>query len=865
MAGESITLSKREVFKKKEKQRSKTRRFPRVIGSNKPSSSKPRQSLLKSRFCCGYTDPSSSSGCSTPDEQGLVQQMPDFIMASSPSSCHDINTYNVQGKVLGETNPVDCLDSRSVNQENKTNKMKNFRSTKSFRRKGRSRIMKQTKPLLDETETTSESSATDIVEAQGKEGISKESHHISGSTSFEASFHSHENKGLSDHKSLEILMRTSSLRKPSFRCSKVKIADKPTCSSTIRNSKFPRNPSLKLGKSESDILQVYKVCPYHHCSLHGHIQDSSTSSKRRGMVRKSTKLKKNLKQLTETNMDGNPDSEASNKSLLPPDSQKDKQMSMWNLIRRHMSSSLAAESKNVEISGLRADSFGEETATLDQDEKVLAVKLVREAIERILLPEVSDIAPDQEPVEKNYHSEGSADIKKVENYNAPSGSEEMNTIATDNYEGQHTEGSKEKVPNISNRKAPKQWSNLKKWILLQRFTKELERVRRLNKRKSRNLQVEPGLEAEKVHLRHQTVEEKKRAEEWMLDYALQQAMRELAPTQKRKVELLVKAFETMVPLEGVQSIQLAFPKLESNGEADDAICKAQNLNKEASTESVPTQSVQQLQELHGGYPNNDARGKAQMGNQNYIAMWHMVSQHVLSGIASNTKSALLDETDDESEGSITLGEAKSRLPCDEENHDLDSSCQKRSFNRDDAIKLVREAVNEILITQIQDDTFDANSDQTHMSSGEKISEENELVAKGKESGTDNLIENEEIREPSLAKKEEVVEAKPELQKSNKWGKLKKLLILKRSIVALENARKIKFQEPLHLSLMPNPEPERVDLRHQIMNERKKAQQWMLDYAVQHIVTSLTPARKRRVAMLVEAFEAVVPFPDNLSK
>ncbi|CAH9079322.1 unnamed protein product [Cuscuta epithymum] len=799
-------------------------------------------------------------------------------MASSPSSCHDINTYNVQsatldhqGKVLDETNPVDCSDSRSVNLENKTNKMNNFRSTKSFRRKGRSRIMKQTKPLLDETETASESSATDIVEAKGKEEISKESHHISGSTTFDASFHSHENMGLSDHKSLEILMRTSSLRKPSFRFSKVKIADKPTCSSTIRNSKFPRNPPLKLGKSESDILQVYKVCPYHHCSLHGHTQDSSTSSKRHGMVRKSTKLKKNLKQLTETNMDGNLDSDSSNKSLLPPGSQKEKHMSMWNLIRRHMSSSLAAESRNVEISGLRADSFGEETATLDQDEKVLAVKLVREAIERILLPEVSDSAPDQEPVEKNYHSEGSADIKTVENYNAPSGSEVMNTIATDNYEGQHTEGSKEEVPNISNRKAPKQWSNLKKWILLQRFTKELERVRRLNKRKSRNLQVEPGLEAEKVHLRHQTVEEKKQAEEWMLDYALQQAMRELAPTQKRKVELLVKAFETMVPLQGDQNIQSAFPKLESDGEADDAICKAENLNKEASTESVPTQSVQQLDEFHGGYPTNDGAGKAhdgtgkaQMGNQNYIAMWHMVSQHVLSGIASNTKSALLDETDDESEGSLTLGEAKSKLPCDEENHGLDSSCQKRSFNRDDAIKLVREAVNEILITQIQDDTFDSKPDQTHLSLGETSLEDNELVAKGKESGTDNLTENKEIREPSLFKKEEAVVAKPELQKSNKWGKLKKLLILKRSIMALENARKIKFQEPQHLSLMPNPEPERVDLRHQIMNERNKAQQWMLDYAVQHIVTALTPARKRRVAMLVEAFEAVVPFPDNIS-
>lgn len=59
--------------------------------------------------------------------------------------------------------------------------------------------------------------------------------------------------------------------------------------------------------------------------------------------------------------------------------------------------------------------------------------------------------------------------------------------------------------------------------------------------------METDPSAEKVSLRRQTVDEKKRAEEWMLDYALQQVVSQLAPTQRRKVALLVKAFETVVP------------------------------------------------------------------------------------------------------------------------------------------------------------------------------------------------------------------------------------------------------------------------------------------------------------------------------
>ncbi|XP_022990663.1 uncharacterized protein LOC111487483 isoform X2 [Cucurbita maxima] len=74
----------------------------------------------------------------------------------------------------------------------------------------------------------------------------------------------------------------------------------------------------------------------------------------------------------------------------------------------------------------------------------------------------------------------------------------------------------------------------------------------------------------------------------------------------------------------------------------------------------------------------------------------------------------------------------------------------------------------------------------------------------------------------------------------------------------ENPRSFNPQEPNYLPLAPDPEAEKVDLKHQLMDDRKNAEEWMLDYALQRTVTKLTPAKKKKVALLVEAFESVMP-------
>lgn len=83
---------------------------------------------------------------------------------------------------------------------------------------------------------------------------------------------------------------------------------------------------------------------------------------------------------------------------------------------------------------------------------------------------------------------------------------------------------------------------------------------------------------------------------------------------------------------------------------------------------------------------------------------------------------------------------------------------------------------------------------------------------------------------------------------------------KRSIEEFNDPKEFNPREPNFLPVEPDPEAEKVDLKHQMMDERKNADEWMLDYAIQKAVNKLAPARKKKVALLVEAFETVMPVP-----
>ncbi|KAF8093064.1 hypothetical protein N665_0392s0034 [Sinapis alba] len=81
---------------------------------------------------------------------------------------------------------------------------------------------------------------------------------------------------------------------------------------------------------------------------------------------------------------------------------------------------------------------------------------------------------------------------------------------------------------------------------------------------------------------------------------------------------------------------------------------------------------------------------------------------------------------------------------------------------------------------------------------------------------------------------------------------------KKPVAETEDLREFNPREPNYLPVAMDADTEKADLKHQDMDERKNSEDWMFDCALQLAVTRLSSARKRKVALLVEAFETVKP-------
>ncbi|XP_047311008.1 calmodulin binding protein PICBP-like [Impatiens glandulifera] len=475
-----------------------------------------------------------------------------------------------------------------------------------------------------------------------------------------------------------------------------------------------------------------------------------------------------------------------------------KGLGMWHLIHQNMvqglhhkkESSMPEEEDNDNVSrpssdlspaGIESDVNSDERLEIEE-RKINTIKLVREAIENILLPAEFQ---DHQLLEKKHTEETSDSVLK------------------DNTEEK------------SGKQALKSWSSLKKMILLKRFIKELAKVKKTIKRGTDD---EEGVH----HLRRQIkTSDKRNSEEWMLDFALRQVVSELAPVQKRKVALLVKAFETVAPPSEELNLQIsASPKNNKPIDTGDDLVSSESGLDHSSFKLIPERSVSQIDNPNHEQQQLTEKKKSQksdldlksklanekpMDKRQYISMWHQLCQHVVSS-------------------------AEEKVEKDDAAND-DTNKRELEFKQSDAVRLVKEAIGEIMSQETKDDSSDA---QSTCSDDDGFDKQMAQAVKMSKSMGEGL---------------------------KKWSKVRKLIILKRSIKAMENARKEYSQRPPQfLALKAEIGEEKIDLRQQMIDERKKAEDWMLDYALQNIVNKLNPARKRRVSMLVEAFEAVVPLP-----
>lgn len=768
----------------------------------------------------------------------------------------------------------------------------------------------------------------------------------------------------SGNKSLRVIKRTSSLKpvkvltkmgtfkskKPSMRkCSEI---CKATCSSTLKDSKIPG--SLDPGKRESERASVMKLCPYSYCSLHGHHHNASPPLKRFvSMRRRLLKTQMSMKRESQFlrgkrsgNMkkgiqakgrfhNGDPAVRNATRALSPvkekaagrdfsangndEEYKNQKYIKVWHSIYKHALVGIGRKVENqIPLDGLDSEEqventnkdAAEENHNADHQKNELsqldAIKLVQEAFDEILLQEFQDRSSDDQ---------STSSISSGQEISASSEPAKEETLL----EGEIISTPKEEK---SGNRMPKSWSKLKSLILLKRFVKALEKVRNSNPRRPQYLSLNPDPEAEKVHLRHQTTDDRKNSEEWMLDNALQQVISKLAPSQKRKVALLVEAFEKILPLPEIETTQKsnaavltqANPIQACNGSSiqsgeetsypeKDFKCYPEQVSdfladKQQSTPPLKISELRETslecccikaeQEITASQPTNkdweekkiiaihldgvdnkfiladnqpeikdptgitssselcnngceserkdsetgvliseqsDVANEAWLEKKKNMRLWYLVYNHMASGIAAKEEQVGQDMDID---------------------NKADDQTAKR--HRIEAIKLVEEAIDEIPLPEISEE--------------ERGDRGKPFISNCKDSDKDSLTKSGKTDPEEEEKKEMKVEKKSIQQMPRKWGILKKLILLNRFIKGLEKVKKFNPGGPRYLPLEPDPEGEKVNLRHLDMDQRKNAEEWMLDYALQQVVAKLTPARKRKVELLVHAFETVSPTIGN---
>ncbi|WCJ33335.1 calmodulin binding [Euphorbia peplus] len=709
--------------------------------------------------------------------------------------------------------------------------------------------------------------------------------------------------------------------------------------------------------------------------------------------------------------------------------EEQKHMGLWRLIYKHMESGITAvvdvqtsatETDKEEVEdadtctrtrelgssdfsgidhGLDIDNNHEQGSHIQLYQRN-AIKLVKEAFDKIL-SEIPDQPPDdqssdtgsrwsKEFAEKNHDMEGSSNLTSFNSRKEGMAQEpEKNMLNTAVADGPEEEKTHSEKGSKSKQETPRNWSYLKKMIVLNRFVKALDKAKKFNPRKPRFLPIPSDPEAEKVHLRHQSLEEKKKSEEWMLDYALQQVISTLAPSQKRKVALLVQAFESVGPsptsnldapsqdvadtsndvfadrevsASKVHDLDLGFDDQHdianrevsasevhdldlglndqydvlASGQISESEVQDQHevanttndvlangvhdskirglglgfndqhdvtntLNDVGVNGEISTSEVLDLdlgfnkQELPSNYQNNrkgeqsgDAQDSSANGDVNSLVsvtelveksskvtngetvlrnkflqlvtpespheeskasstelthekqgnmgLWHLIYKHMVSGTTT-----LLDEAE--------------RMN-NTDDHQVAGS-QKVNFQQIEAIRMVEQAIDEIPLPDFQDDSPDDHSirspeqEQIKKSpfrvsvSTEADPKERSLNSGGTatEDGDNNAFR---------------VENNTQQKTRKSWSNLKKMILLRRFVTALEKVKTFNPREPRLLPLDSEKESEKVLLKHQDMEDRKNGDEWMLDYALQQVVTKLTPARKRKVQLLVEAFETVIP-------
>ncbi|XP_020877420.1 uncharacterized protein LOC9309199 [Arabidopsis lyrata subsp. lyrata] len=464
--------------------------------------------------------------------------------------------------------------------------------------------------------------------------------------------------------------------------------------------------------------------------------------------------------------------------------EKEKDSRMWKLIYKHMVTEKEGnDSANGDSVASLEGECDDEAGGLQIDARRSGtVTLVREALEKIL----SEI-PDNSSDDQSMDSDITTDQELFER-NSQVSEEPVSSAREITFKPK------------SNEKRVKGWNNVKKVILLKRFVSDLGSLTRLSPKTPRVLPWEPDPETEKIRLRHQEIGGKRNSEEWMLDYALRQAISTLAPSQKRKVSLLAQAFDT-ISLQDMGS-----------GSTPGSATSSRNISRQSSISSMAVHSENEANAeiIRGKLRNLQEDLKESTKLDNVANDWEEKQQ------CSSLWRILCKQMED-NEKNQTLPEETRKEEQEEEElkEDTNVDGEKMELYQTEAVELLGEVIDGISLEESQDQ---------------------------------NLIQGETRQKSKTLQVSKL--------RIDRWSNLKRAVLLRRFVKALENVRKFNPREPRFLPPNPEIEAEKVNLRHQETQNKKNGDEWMVDNALQGVVSKLTPARKLKVQLLVQAFETL---------
>ncbi|KAK4253801.1 hypothetical protein QN277_010429 [Acacia crassicarpa] len=555
-------------------------------------------------------------------------------------------------------------------------------------------------------------------------------------------------------------------------------AQRATCSSTLKDSKFPPYLMLNPGATESEGTSVTKVCPYTYCSLNGHRHaplpplKSFLSARRRILnIQKSMKM----------------EALSPRKLKVPCEPKKESDTDM--------------------------DFFIEIYASKQNGDE-------------------ENIKPTMEE-EKNFVTQGDYDDMKQVVASLSDGSPKSEIDSEEDYGKYFDDAKIEQEAKFADEKDLPIWSGEE--ITIGSYRSEV----------SYEGEILEGSDSESTDMEWEHEEDNDDADSSILTEENDSKVESLSESSHDVSvmwldDIISIYYEDIVPEVSQESKAKESVCFEANMEGTDESLEVHQEGNGGANEIVMDATVHSSNFSEETFEELEETGKKNHENNDVLEAENLVNKELLD-LEENHEADCIDtvhnDTFDEQEN-MSLQQDDSRMSqADQITEPLVAETNKKMEEEYNA-----DFKEEIVGNYASDASHDCcEASEVKNSQDQKVNEpcEADKVSEEKKNSSKYIIEEDKLE-----------------SSRNNWkgvgGRRK------RAIQDDDEMRKFNPREPNFLPLVPDPEAEKVDLKHQMMDERKNAEEWMVDYALRQTVTKLAPARKRKVALLVEAFESVNP-------